>query len=61
VIGDMPLGDSLELGVAGRNDPPKPIAIPAFDSLRHDAAFLARVKEHTYHRGLLDGLRKFYG
>ena len=61
VIGDMPLGDSLELGVAGRNDPPKPIAIPAFDSLRHDAAFLARVKEHTYHHGLLDGLEKFYG
>jgi 5-methylthioadenosine/S-adenosylhomocysteine deaminase len=61
VIGDMPLGDSLELGVAGRNDPPKPIEIPELDSLRHDAAFLARVDEHTYHRGLLSGLRKFYG
>lgn len=61
VIGDMPLGDSADLAVAGRNDPPKPIAIPPLDSLRHDAAFLRRVDEHTYHRGLLGGLRAFYG
>ena len=60
VIGDMPLGDTLELGVAGRNDPPQPIAIPPLDSLRHDAAFLKRVDQHTYHRGLLSGLRTFY-
>ena len=57
----MPLGDPQDLGVAGRNDPPKPIAIPDLDSLRHDASFLRRVDEHTYHRGLLGGLRKFYG
>ncbi|MGZ4711191.1 MAG: amidohydrolase family protein [Acidimicrobiales bacterium] len=61
VIGDMPLGESLDLGVAGRNDPPKAVPIPPLDSLRHDAAFLKRVDEHTYHRGLLSGLRRFYG
>lgn len=60
VIGDMPLPGGGDPAVAGRNDPPKPCPIPPLESLVHDRAWFDRVDAHTFHRGLLSDLRRFY-
>ncbi len=57
LFGDMPRPRDDAPGSAGRNDPPLPVPIPALQSLVHDTAWFDAVDDHTYHRGLLSGLR----
>lgn len=61
VEGDMPFGDPGAAAFAGPGERPKTVPIPPLDPLWHDRAYFDAIDDHTYHRGLLSPLRRFYG
>lgn len=61
VEGDMPFGDPGDGAFAGPAERPKTVPIPAIDPPWHDGAYFDAVDAHSYHRGLLSPLRRFYG
>jgi hypothetical protein len=54
---DKPWDDPAHTG----KEVPVTVAIPPLDSLTHDAAYFAAVKNSPLHGGLLDTVRDYYG